>query len=219
MDASEALLCVSSSLRERKHDIVTGSADPLASVNDHEARNGRVKTPGCGLDALAILASRMTPGTIIPTSGSSSSSDEDDSEAMPPPPPRRRSRSCSNPEGMEKWDSLSRQQERMHFVLPSSIIEEELAEAKAAADRKAEEDELKRTAMASPTNKKRGKVPFGSPPLRRLGKDNAETSSEEMLKRARSRLLEDLSEGSLNGEKGVLTLPHSLSKYKDVCSS
>jgi hypothetical protein len=29
-------------------------------------------------------------------------------------------------------------------------------------------------------------------------------------------LLEDLSEGSLNGEKGVLTLPHSLSKYKEV---
>jgi len=42
-------------------------------------------------------------------------------------------------------------------------------------------------------------------------------SPEDMLRRARSRLLEDLSEGNLNGDKGVLTLPHSLAKYKEVC--
>ena len=55
---------------------------------------------------------------------------------------------------------------------------------------------------------------------------------EELLRRARSRLLEDLSEGSSsngpggnngsgpNGYKGgsVLILPHSLSKYKEVSS-
>mmetsp|Transcript_1905 Transcript_1905/g.4604 ORF Transcript_1905/g.4604 Transcript_1905/m.4604 type:complete len:510 (+) Transcript_1905:184-1713(+) len=38
-----------------------------------------------------------------------------------------RLRSASNPEGMEKWDSY-RRNDRLHFVLPSSIIEEELAE-------------------------------------------------------------------------------------------
>ena len=58
--------------------------------------------------------------------------------------------------------------------------------------------------------------------------DESLLEPEELLRRARSRLLEDLSEGSedgvnggaggggLNGEKGVLTLPHSLGKYKEV---
>ena len=39
---------------------------------------------------------------------------------------------------------------------------------------------------------------------------------DELLRRARSRLLEDLSEVNLNGDKGVLILPHSLDKYKEV---
>mmetsp|Transcript_25606 Transcript_25606/g.53474 ORF Transcript_25606/g.53474 Transcript_25606/m.53474 type:complete len:607 (+) Transcript_25606:183-2003(+) len=38
-----------------------------------------------------------------------------------------RLRSASNPEGMEKWDFYSRRNDRQHFVLPSSILEEELA--------------------------------------------------------------------------------------------
>ena len=38
-----------------------------------------------------------------------------------------RLRSASNPEGMEKWDLYSRRNDRQHFVLPSSILEEELA--------------------------------------------------------------------------------------------
>ena len=54
--------------------------------------------------------------------------------------------------------------------------------------------------------------------------DESLLEPEELLRRARSRLLEDLSEGGedgvngggLNGEKGVLTLPHSLGKYKEV---
>ena len=50
---------------------------------------------------------------------------------------------------------------------------------------------------------------------------------EELLRRARSRLLEDLSGGNVKGgvigtsgsatdENGVMVLPHSLSKYKEV---
>ena len=58
--------------------------------------------------------------------------------------------------------------------------------------------------------------------------DESLLEPEELLRRARSRLLEDLSEGGedgmnggggsggLHGEKGVLTLPHSLGKYKEV---
>lgn len=46
--------------------------------------------------------------------------------------------------------------------------------------------------------------------------DESSLEPEELLKRARTRLLEDLSEENPDGEKGVLTLPHSLSKYKEV---
>jgi len=46
--------------------------------------------------------------------------------------------------------------------------------------------------------------------------DEENLDHEELLRRARSRLLEDLSQSNLSGEKGVLTLPHSLRKYKEV---
>lgn len=48
--------------------------------------------------------------------------------------------------------------------------------------------------------------------------DESNLEPEELLRRARSRLLEDLSEENADGEKGVLTLPHSLHKYKEVSS-
>mmetsp|Transcript_1841 Transcript_1841/g.2869 ORF Transcript_1841/g.2869 Transcript_1841/m.2869 type:complete len:329 (+) Transcript_1841:327-1313(+) len=161
-----------------------------------------------GLDALASLAASMEQSrvTFSPSCAISSSSD-DDSEAMPPPPPRRRERSCSNPEGMEKWDSLNRISERRRFVLPTSILEEELAEAKIAADRKNEQDRLLQQEIS---------VTHSSSPFGCFRDEEAFVSPEELLRRARSRLLEDLSEGSITGEKGQLTLPHSLGKYKHV---
>lgn len=155
---------------------------------------------GGGLLALAALAtSSLENCTSNPVSASSNSSSDEDSEAMPPPPPRRRVRSCSNPEGMEKWDSLNGLYSRRRFVLPSSILEEELAEAKAAAERKQEEDDraLKRS-LANEAEVEEALTPA------------------QLLRRARSRLLEDLSEGSISGQKGELTLPHSLTKYKNV---
>ena len=224
-----------------------------------------------------------------------------------------RVRSVSNPEGMEKWDSYTRRNDRMHFVLPSSILEEELASTKRIIEeKKTEEDYVKgyikkgdefsaspfgamaefspehpfpqsrqnidaaattSTTAASRRSKRQHKPKsiFGTSPdsvstdltppvsTSKSKKKNqsssatAKTSSssksfnvenltsnvteeeeeeidesllepEELLRRARSRLLEDLSEGSedgvngggLNGEKGVLTLPHSLGKYKEV---
>jgi hypothetical protein len=236
--------------------------------------------------------------------------------------PRRggRLRSVSNPEGMEKWDSYTRRNDRLHFVLPSSILEEELASTKRVLEEKKMEEDyvrgyVKRGAAfsASPfgammefspdhqnpatdsaTNdndigmstttarrSKRQHKPkniFGtspdsvssdiSPPASTSSKSKKKTERpsstasssssssannhnsnnagvvetiidedeedidvsllepEELLRRARSRLLEDLSEGGedgvnggvggLNGDKSVLSLPHSLAKYKEV---
>ena len=61
-----------------------------------------------------------------------------------------RLRSASNPEGMEKWDSY-RRNDRLHFVLPSSIIEEELAEVS---------DKL-RSIRSSSTSRSDGAEPIG----------------------------------------------------------
>jgi hypothetical protein len=46
--------------------------------------------------------------------------------------------------------------------------------------------------------------------------DRATISSTELLRRARARLLEDLSECNLTGDKSVMILPHSLTKYSAV---
>ena len=79
------------------------------------------------LDALASLAStHFSDGVALPSP---------DSKSMPPPPRRtRRIRSASNPEGMEKWDTYNypkdnNDMKRLRFVLPSCILEEELATA------------------------------------------------------------------------------------------
>lgn len=252
-----------------------------------ELNESSSQSNGCALDALASLASSaatMDQGTSTlptPVVALSALSSDDDSESMPPPPPRRgRIRSASNPEGMEKWDSLSlsqSSQNRRHFVLPSSILEEELASANAAtaasAARRKNEDVAMSEASQSATGS--GAKNQALPPKKRdwpseqseepdisaevLGtsptsvmspmtvvssvataapqakeedpatssltpgteastpQDEADMDPAELLRRARSRLLEDLSEaGNMNGEKGVLTLPHSLSKYKEL---
>eukprot|EP00980_Cylindrotheca_fusiformis_P025054 scaffold12982_cov129-Cylindrotheca_fusiformis.AAC.2 len=173
----------------------------------------RPRSNSAGLDALALLATKeqasmehvpqqmdlAVESRPLVASAISSSSSDDDSEAMPPPPPRlvtSRRRSVSNPEGMEKW--APRDQNRLHFVLPASILEEELAEASAAMKAK-EEEEKDDSRIDSIVNENEGIL-----------------EPDELLRRARSRLLEDLSESNLNGEKGVLMLPHSLAKYKEV---
>jgi hypothetical protein len=120
-----------------------------------------------------------------------SSSSDDDSEVMPPPPPRMvtRRRSMSNPEGMD------RERKRFQLVLPAAILEEELAEASAAMKAKEEEEEHHHYYEEE---------------------EEEELDQDELLRRARSRLLEDLSQSHLHGEKGEITLPHSLEKYKEV---
>lgn len=194
--------------REIKPSNDTTLIEPEAEPVVHR----RPRSDSAGLEALAFLATKeqATISSVKPqtqaagdswplvASAVSSSSSDDDSEAMPPPPPRTvttiRRRSVSNPEGMEKWAP----QNRLHFVLPASILEEELAEANAAM--KAKEENMDKEL------EKDGETQ----------EDEENLDQHELLRRARSRLLEDLSEGNLNGEKGVLTLPHSLAKYKEV---
>ena len=231
-----------------------------------------------------------------------------------------RLRSASNPEGMEKWDLYSQRNDRQHFVLPSSILEEELASTRRVLGEVAEDAEYNmegentgwsvthdftpqlpqeeqsvsvtpasgfqqlwsstgvrrskraiarlgtspdsvssvlddddlptstnspsksnstKSISSCPTNSKSRKKAAPSPPEiiskspppdeeEEEDVDESTLEPEELLRRARSRLLEDLSEGSggsngagtgMNGDKGsVLILPHSLSKYKEVSS-
>mmetsp|Transcript_11159 Transcript_11159/g.26891 ORF Transcript_11159/g.26891 Transcript_11159/m.26891 type:complete len:385 (-) Transcript_11159:30-1184(-) len=225
LDAAHALLGVSpASLNFSSSLQYSGTSEKKQSNSEpgqsHESSSiapQRLRSNSTGLEALALLATeeqdKMEPVQIasqtqgpnrpLATTILSSSSDED-SEAMPPPRPRprvlrTRRRSVSNPEGMDKW--APEEDSRLHFVLPASILEEELAEASAAMKAKEEEmAEQNEEANEEEEEDEEEKV----------------LNEDELLRRARSRLLEDLSQGNLNGEKGVLTLPHSLEKYKQV---
>mmetsp|Transcript_54784 Transcript_54784/g.82933 ORF Transcript_54784/g.82933 Transcript_54784/m.82933 type:complete len:374 (+) Transcript_54784:105-1226(+) len=222
LDAARALLGVSpSSVAENNGPESAfggrGSAKETAAENDFR---GRSRSDSVGLDALAFCAtneqatletptcavSELTTATVVSAkplvTAAVCSSSDDDSESMPPPPPRTvtRRRSVSNPEGMERW--APKPQSRLHLVLPASILEEELAEANAAMKAKEEATEAGDTAMRQQECKEEEEEEF--------------LDEAELLRRARSRLLEDLSQGNLTGEKGVLTLPHSLEKYKEV---
>jgi len=214
-----------------------------------------------------------------------------------------RLRSASNPEGMEKWDSYSRRNDRQHFVLPSSILEEELASTEWILEeremnnnyRNGTDAEKQETSSAAPSlnpkfqqlsdttesglrRSKRAPKPkrLGTSPdsIMQLpdeeGKTNASSKNkknarprsnskskstnggtkpkpagikksssrvpkagivkidsyeeedvsqlepEELLRRARTRLLEDLSESNNSSSTTMGHLPHSLSKYKEV---
>eukprot|EP00523_Entomoneis_sp_CCMP467_P001906 CAMPEP_0168748414 /NCGR_PEP_ID=MMETSP0724-20121128/16162_1 /TAXON_ID=265536 /ORGANISM="Amphiprora sp., Strain CCMP467" /LENGTH=424 /DNA_ID=CAMNT_0008796239 /DNA_START=126 /DNA_END=1400 /DNA_ORIENTATION=- len=218
---------------------LSGALDALATLAS-EARS-RETNVGESMDE-QLNAHVKATGITSPSTSSSSGSDNDDDESnssMPPPPPRHRPRSCSNPEGMEKWDSLNQDRStRRHFVIPASILEEELAEASAAIrQRKLQEtaipeepenyddegtpspDSVVDHPVTHAPNEEDdqfdGKEEEEEEPEREIV-DESSLSPEDLLKRARSRLLEDLSEGNMNGDKGVLTLPHSLGKYKEV---
>jgi hypothetical protein len=224
LDAARTLLGVSPSSVADYHGAlaifggrgIKASESASSELAAESAIPRRPRSDSAGLEALAFLATREQASlateqfetqadigsTPLVASAISSSSSDDDSEAMPPPPPRMvtttRRRSASNPEGMEKW--APKACSRLHLFLPASILEEELAEASAAMKARDEEK------MGEDRIKEEEAI-----------EDEENLDQDELLRRARSRLLEDLSEGNLNGEKGVLTLPHSLAKYKEVC--
>ena len=206
LDAAHALLGVSPNTVF--YPMMTSSSDSLTKQSENDDKS---LIQSAGLEALAALASSMEESSVpyIASSNSSScGSDEDDAEIMPPPPPRgRRLRSCSNPEGMEKWDSLNNSSNRCRYVLPTCILEEKLAEAKVAVDKK-KNDEVQMLVGAQ-RSRSNSVSSWGNI-------DDSSVDPDILLRRARSRLLEDLSEGSITGEKGQLTLPHALSKYKHV---
>eukprot|EP00536_Pseudo-nitzschia_multiseries_P000303 jgi/Psemu1/249347/estExt_Genewise1Plus.C_40127 len=126
----------------------------------------------------------------------------------------------------------------LRFLLPTSILEEEMAEANAAVIAKekstASASALAASLLRSDAANHHRIMNIHRVKLPKLVEEEAEDEvdadehseeeeedednldHEELLRRARSRLLEDLSQSNLSGEKGVLTLPHSLRKYKEV---
>ena len=239
----ESTMCTSNST------MLCGGLDALATLAT-EARSQTEATTASTSASKAQYDNVLNPHLVASgiTTASPTSSSDDDSDAMPPPVSRNRRRSASNPEGMEKWDSLNRDgSSRRHFVLPASILEEELAEASAAIQlqKRLQHERIMSNKFpripeepCSCDNDMCGVSPdsvLQQPAVVVSGEstideqptsddiedevDESELSPDELLRRARSRLLEDLSEGNVNGEKGVLTLPHSLAKYKEVRTS
>jgi hypothetical protein len=224
--------------------------DPLSDVQSRSAEDSkssmrRQRSDSSGLETLAAIAEReqlasthrplpsfLRPGwgsSTISTSSSEATPQYSLSDSSPPPPPLRcvlsRQRSVSNPEGMEKWDSLLSRSSRRHFVLPASILEEELAEANEAVRLRSkspvqvssipEHGEFHGEFDLLPTIdcEEKPTVVLSSPEM--IASIEEDITADELLRRARSRLLDDLSSEicSVTGEKGM---PHSLAKYNEV---
>lgn len=190
-----------SSLENEVAQALLGTGRPRSHSFVYEPETLEHSTPPAALDALAALASKEHQAQPDTDPSSPSSVSEESEEEEDFPSGFRRPRAVSNPEGMEKWDSL-KGKDRVHFMLPASILEEELAETSAVirkmktetipeGDEDADSDEEEDLSNLTPT---------------------------ELLRKARSKLLEDLSSETSqgSGEKGVMVLPHSLSKYKEV---
>lgn len=215
-----------------KADGQTTMLVPSAPSEESKLEEMQASSPSNGLEALAALAvERKADHVFEPYVASSGvvssvpSSSDEESDALAPPPPRRQ-RSVSNPEGMEKWDSLNRNRggpSRRHFVLPESILEEELKEAQNAI---LEREKLTAEQMHRESDEENDEEASEGEEEEEENQDEEEEEEEEvdesmltpeeLLRKARSRLLEDLSEGTINGEKGELMLPHTLRKYKNV---
>lgn len=205
-------------------------SNPPCTIDEPPALLQRRPRSGSeGLDYLAFLAEqerRVVMPVSVATSESSlpqelHSDESDDSEMMPPPQPRRpRSRS-----------------EDGYFVLPPLLLQKELEEARMLASARRspthsipedseyveeeDEDEDSNDYVEEDQyddyddDMEDEEEVEEERPMRQV-----ETiSSAELLRRARSRLLEDLSESNAsnsNGDKGFTILPHALSKYQSV---
>jgi len=222
----------SGALGARRHRSDSAGLEALAFLATQEVE----ASPTTAATKATTVQTTAPYSTVSLVANPAIMSSDDDSEIMPPPPPRttvtRRRRSISNPEGMNKWglpmttgdyeDSKSQTMRRLRLVLPVSILEEEMAEADAAVIAKEKSTASASALAASLLSQRKGVHRPSSIPARSqlalIEEDEEEEKldHDEMLRHARSRLLEDLSQSSLSGEKGVLTLPHSLAKYKDV---
>ena len=275
LDALAALASATSEVRNASVDEEDADEDEDEDGYHEEERR----------DTLSPLIASRSPS---PEQAKSSRSSGTASSSSRPRAMMGRLRSVSNPEGMEKWDSMGSHghgsnPHRRHFVLPTSILEEELADAQMAVDRG-----IGRRYRACSSNGQFGDDPHHHPyaddepdymdaaPLRISPEVSAETTMEEtdeyeedddeegsgdeeessgdekassdgdedeenaeeeeeedtsnltpneLLRRARARLLEDVSTanggpaGTSVASRGVLPLPHSLGKYKNVSTS
>lgn len=174
--------------------------------------NHRSRSRSAGLECLADLAEKeLSTTSLLPSPGtallcaepvvdqaSTSGSSSEDEESMPPPPPRRL-RSNSNPEAM--FHPVSSRRPRL--LLPDQFLESELAQVRRNAR------------SCSPPS-----IPEDSQWLETATfESTANDNAMQLLQETRSRLLEDLSQSSLQQRKSATTtsvLPHDLDKYKDV---
>lgn len=278
-DALDALAALASATSEVRNASVDEEDDDEEEDGYHEEERRDTLSP--------LIASRSPSPEQARSSTSSSVSSSSRPRAM-----MGRLRSVSNPEGMEKWDSMGSHghganPHRRHFVLPTSILEEELADAQMAVERGLGR---RYRASCSSSGQFGEHDPHHHPyaddepdymdaaPLRISPEVSAETTMEEtdeyeedddeegsgdeeeetsgdekansdgdedeenaeeeeeeedtsnltpneLLRRARARLLEDVSTanggpaGTSVASRGVLPLPHSLGKYKNVSTS
>lgn len=158
-----------------------------------------------GLDALAVLCS------------SAACINEDPGvEYEKERPVVRRQRSCSNPEGMEKWEALSRIRYRENSYTPplSNIEEEEEGDSDmtevANSLNLLSKDRITPDIFLSQTVAGNLAKPIAVTP------DDIDEDPAELLRRARSKLLEDIHECSSNSKGASAILPHSLTKYSEL---
>ena len=166
-----------------------------------------------------------------------------DAQTMPPPPPRttvRRMRSASNPEGMEKWDTykfksfLSRELQQVSKVCndrslsprgktdfsiysnPSLSLSHHVIEEEDEQDLENESSEELLEEKPKRSRKKKVVVEEEQDVSEEEEVPEADLEPEELLRRARAKLLDDLNNTEHGLEKGVMAYPHSLDKYKEV---
>lgn len=150
---------------------------------DHPMSSRANNDTTSALDALASLASSHFSCGTANANVSGLTPPSPDSRSMPPPPRRiRRIRSASNPEGMEKWDSYSYPKEkgmkRLHFVLPSTILEEELANANDMCIEHEKEQQRRLEEMGKMGPRHRHVTLTKSIPVRKIGRTDFSIQSQ-----------------------------------------
>ena len=184
------------------------------SPTDATPTQQTVKT-NCPLDALAMLASNADILDV-------SSDDYDNENGLPV----RRRRSISNPEGMEKWDSLRRAAftAARHFVQPTIMEDEEGWQPQRDVRDKTQSEKIavkKRSkSLGSDVEMAEEQDETNEPddqnvPIDEI-KNLSESDLQEMLRRARAKLLEDAITSDQSNSADGLVLPHALDKYREV---
>uniref|UniRef100_A0A7S2LNX0 CCT domain-containing protein n=1 Tax=Leptocylindrus danicus TaxID=163516 RepID=A0A7S2LNX0_9STRA len=193
---------------------------------------------GSSLDALAALASSARDMEVDDDDERETAA----ISMMSMPPPTRRVRAVSNPEGMEKWECSTRSKYSRGIafstdlsVYPEEPMDDDVhAGPDTCADANAAGMGITLSLIRALEQKKGQPVEVSSdddtPPDAALlrsrassmssrsssmgnAEDGSSSAGGDILRRARSRLLEDL---DVTSSKGGHNLPHSLAKYKGI---